>query len=265
MSLADTISSTAVAAVTDADAKLEAPAIVDDVARPEHAFYAFDALYCELTGDTPAVPAFPDENYPLFVTWNTRSSRPGRQPRLRGCIGTFEPHRIREGLEEYAIISGLKDTRFNPIRKSELPTLECLISLLHDFEDASSYLDWTVGVHGIYISFSQPTALTATRSNSSSNTPSPYSSSPSLLSASSHFISKRPMTATYLPDVAPDQGWDKKETIDSAIRKAGWDGRITEDLRRSIKLRRYRSSKCAVAWDEFVQWRKSKGMEVIEP
>jgi len=202
---------------------------------------------------------------PLFVTWNTRSSRPGRQPRLRGCIGTFEPHRIREGLEEYAIISGLKDTRFNPIRKSELPTLECLISLLHDFEDASSYLDWTVGVHGVYISFSQPTALTTTRSNSSSNTPSPYSSSPSLLSASSHFINKRPMTATYLPDVAPDQGWDKKETIDSAIRKAGWDGRITEDLRRSIKLRRYRSSKCAVAWDEFVQWRKSKGMEVIEP
>lgn len=71
------------------------------------------------------------------------------------------------------------------------------------------------------------------------------------------------MTATYLPEVAPDQGWDKKETIDSAIRKAGWDGRITEDLRRSIKLRRYRSSKCAVNWDDFVEWRKNKGVEVI--
>lgn len=150
MSLADAISSTAVAAVTDADAKLEAPAIVDDVARPEHAFYAFDALYCELTGDTPRRARVSGRELvsgdviranggefkwhlpmcsvcsPLFVTWNTRSSRPGRQPRLRGCIGTFEPHRIREGLEEYAIISGLKDTRFNPIRKSELPTLECL-------------------------------------------------------------------------------------------------------------------------------------------
>ena len=64
------------------------------------------------------------------------------------------------------------------------------------------------------------------------------------------------MSATYLPDVASEQGWDKIETVDSAIRKAGWDGRITEDLRRSVKLRRYQSSKCAVTWDEFVQWRK---------
>ena len=135
--------------------------------------------------------------------------------------------------------------------------------MLHDFEDASSYLDWTVGEHGIYISFTQPTALTTTRSDSSSSTPSPYSSSPSLLSSASHYINRRPMTATYLPEVAPDQGWDKKETIDSAIRKAGWDGRITEDLRRSIKLRRYRSSKCAVNWDDFVEWRKSKGMDVM--
>ncbi len=150
MSLADAISSTAVAAVTDADAKLEAPAIVDDVARPEHAFYAFDALYCELTGGHPRRARVSGRELvsgdvirangggiqmassyvfclqPAVRDVNTRSSRPGRQPRLRGCIGTFEPHRIREGLEEYAIISGLKDTRFNPIRKSELPTLECL-------------------------------------------------------------------------------------------------------------------------------------------
>ena len=50
--------------------------------------------------------------------------------------------------------------------------------------------------------------------------------------------------------------------MDSAIRKAGWDGRITEDLRRSIKLRRYQSRKCTVTWDEYVEWRKKNGGEV---
>ena len=67
------------------------------------------------------------------------------------------------------------------------------------------------------------------------------------------------MTATYLPEVAPEQGWDKIETVDSAIRKAGWNGRITEDLRRSVKLRRYQSRKCTVDWDDYVEWRKRNG------
>ena len=62
---------------------------------------------------------------PLFVTWNTRSSRPGRAPRLRGCIGTFEPLPIREGLAEYALISAFKDSRFRKIESHELESLEC--------------------------------------------------------------------------------------------------------------------------------------------
>lgn len=56
----------------------------------------------------------------------------------------------------------------------------------------------------------------------------------------------------------PEQGWDKLEAIDSAIQKAGWNGIITEDLRRSIKLRRYQSKKCYVTWDEYRQWREQK-------
>lgn len=134
------------------------------------------------------------------------------------------------------------------------------ISLLTDFEDASSYLDWTVGTHGIYITFSKPSALIASASDSSSSTPSPLSSSYSL--PSTRFGSKRSYSATYLPDVAPEQGWDKIETVDSAIRKAGWEGRITEELRRAVKLRRYQSRKCSVGWEEFVRWRKENGGEV---
>lgn len=41
------------------------------------------------------------EDHPLFVTWNT-VSRSGDK-RLRGCIGTFEPLDLEEGLGSYAL------------------------------------------------------------------------------------------------------------------------------------------------------------------
>jgi AMME syndrome candidate gene 1 protein len=128
------------------------------------------------------------------------------------------------------------------------------ISLLTDFEDASSYLDWTVGTHGIYISFPNPSLYPP-----SSSTPSPLSSSAYL----PRFSSRDTLTATYLPDVIPDQGWDKVEAVESAMRKAGWSGAITEDTFRTVKLRRYQSRKCMVGWDEFVQWRRENGDDQI--
>ena len=124
------------------------------------------------------------------------------------------------------------------------------ISLLTNFEDATSYLDWTIGIHGINISFPYPTLT------SDSSAPSPLSSSTSIPTQRTF---KQNFSATYLPQIAPEQGWDKIETIDSAIRKAGWSGRITEDMRRSIKLRRYQSKKCTVSWEEYAEWRKANG------
>jgi AMMECR1 domain-containing protein len=223
---------------------------------PEHCFHAFDALYCALTSAEPIPPAFPDYDYPLFVTWNTRSSRPGRAPRLRGCIGTFDPLPVRQGLAEYALISAFRDTRFRKIQETELETLECCVSLLTDFEDASTYLDWEVGKHGISISFPHPSLL-VTSSTPESSTPSPLSSSSYLPSPSRFFSSdtKRKFSACYLPGVIPEQGWTKTEAVDSAIRKAGWTGAISEDLRRSVRLRRYQSKACTVGWDEYTNWR----------
>ncbi|KAJ2924975.1 hypothetical protein H1R20_g12161, partial [Candolleomyces eurysporus] len=189
---------------------------------------------------------------PLFVTWNTRSSRPGRAPHLRGCIGNFSPMPLHEGLAEYALISAFNDSRFRKIEKSELESLECGISLLTDFEDGESYLDWTIGVHGIYITFPHPSLLP-----SSSEAPSPLSSG----GTAPPLKAKHTFSATYLPDVIPDQGWDKIEAVDSAIHKAGWSGRITEDLRRGIKLRRYQSRKCTVGWDDYIRWRKGQELK----
>jgi AMMECR1 domain-containing protein len=65
----------------------------------------------------------------LFVTWNTR--RAGREPRLRGCIGTFAARPVRDGLAEYALVAALRDHRFRPIKLAELPTLECAYVFHH--------------------------------------------------------------------------------------------------------------------------------------
>ncbi|KAG7096678.1 hypothetical protein E1B28_004092 [Marasmius oreades] len=231
-------------------AKDSAPLSKTQACIPEHCYYAFDSLYCALSPSaTPIAPTFVDDPYPLFITWNTRSSRSGRS-RLRGCIGTFEPQPLYEGLADYALTSAFRDSRFRKIDRSELQNLECCVSLLTDFEDADSYLDWTIGVHGIHISFPHPSLLNS--SSSSSTTPSPLSSSSYL----PRLTRKQNFTATYLPEVIPEQGWDKVEAVDSAIQKAGWNGTITEDIRRSVKLRRYQSSQCVIDWDDYLSWRK---------
>lgn len=106
---------------------------------------------------------------PLFVTWKI-----GKDKRLRGCIGTFNAMNLQSGLREYAITSAFKDSRFSPITRDEFTKLSVSVSILRHFEDGNDYLDWEVGVHGIRIEFV----------NEKGN--------------------KR--TATYLPEVATEQG-----------------------------------------------------------
>ncbi|XP_045898870.1 AMME syndrome candidate gene 1 protein homolog [Micropterus dolomieu] len=74
---------------------------------------------------------------PLFVTWKI-----GRDKRLRGCIGTFSAMNLHSGLREYTLTSALKDSRFPPMTRDELPRLFCSVSLLTNFEDVGDYLDW---------------------------------------------------------------------------------------------------------------------------
>jgi hypothetical protein len=93
------------------------------------------------------------------------------------------------------------------------------------------------------------------------------------------------MSATYLPDVAGEQGWTKVEAIDSAIRKglsplplrfkeerpfllvltslsfetAGWRGSITPALRSSLIIERYQSSKFTATYQDWKEWRAQLG------
>lgn len=168
------------------------------------------------------------ESYPLFVTWNTLR---GSHKSLRGCIGTFEPLPLEKGLESYALTSAYEDTRFSPIPQQHVPSLSCSLTLLADFEECEDAMDWELGKHGIRISFTHR---------------------------------YRRHGATYLPDVAVEQGWTKEETLESLMRKAGWEGqrrfrgpapRPWEDVK-DFRVVRYTGLKASAAYAEWQQWQQ---------
>lgn len=159
---------------------------------------------------------------PLFVTWNKASASSGRYS-LRGCIGTFETLALTEGLAQYALIAALHDTRFEPITRAELPRLQVGVTLLTDFEPCADPMDWTLGVHGLRISF---------------------------------FYHHRRFGSTYLPDVAVEQGWTKEECLISLMKKAGWSGKREKWMEvADLKVTRYQGKVESVDYDEYKRWR----------
>lgn len=167
-----------------------------------------------------APAAASDDAYPLFVTWNTLSRSGSKN--LRGCIGTFEDQELSDGLRSYALTSAFDDTRFNPIATRELPSLECGVTLLTNFQPAADAMAWELGKHGLRISFT---------------------------------YHGRRYGATYLPDVAKEQGWTKEETIVSLMRKAGWSGRRDDWRKVDLNVITYEGSKATLAYAEWKEWR----------
>ncbi|KAH6569328.1 hypothetical protein BASA60_008248 [Batrachochytrium salamandrivorans] len=182
----------------------------------EHCCYCFEALLSHFNGCQAPLPTFEDAEYPLFVTWTV-----SKNDQLRGCIGNFSPMPLHSGLKEYALTSALQDTRFSPIQRSDLAHLTCGVSLLINFENGANWQDWKIGKHGIRIAFEDENG--------------------------------RKRSATYLPEVAEEQGWDHIQAIDSLLRKGGYRGTITPKVRESIILTRYQSSKKRASYDQYVQ------------
>ena len=179
--------------------------------------YCFEVLETSLSkGDLKAIP-FPEEfkgkSYPLFVTWTT-----GKEKELRGCIGTFEKGKLEKKLKEYALISAFEDDRFDPIEKKEIKNLNCEVSLLVKFEKVKNPMDWIVGTHGIDIEFDDNNGIN-------------YS-------------------ATFLPEVAEEEGWDQRTTLKNLVKKAGYKGSLDKILS-GIKLKRYQSIKKTISYDEY--------------
>ena len=61
------------------------------------------------------------------------------------------------------------------------------------------------------------------------------------------------VSATYLPEVAHEQGWNHIQTLDSLLRKGGYKAQITSDMRKSVQVTRYKSEKLTLHYNDYVQ------------
>lgn len=193
----------------------------------EMCVHCFDVLIHKLTttsrSDQPERPVFVDQlphssiQCPLFVTWHIRNDE---ALELRGCIGTLTPRPLATSVGPYALSSAFQDRRFTPVTLPEIPLLCVSVSLLVQYETCEHCHDWIVGVHGILIQWSDD---------------------------------GEDYSATYLPEVAPEQGWDQRKTVQSLIRKAGYQRSVNDRLLRNIQCTRYQSSKQKLTYDEYVR------------
>jgi len=192
-------------------------------ATPEMCALCFDTIISKFDRTkTPTEPSFLTSlSYPLFVTWTK-----GPSEELRGCIGCFNALPIRRGIPEYALTSALEDPRFPPIQPSEIPALHVGVSLLHDFEECSSWDDWEVGRHGV--------------------------------------LMQSPVRATFLPEVAAEEHWDKETTIKHLLRKGGYYGRLTDSLLRQIKLQRYQSGKAHMSYAQYLDYKAKQATKALD-
>jgi len=104
---------------------------------------------------------------------------------LRGCIGTIVADRpLGETVRAMAIQAAFFDPRFPPLEREELLEVTIEISLLTVPTPVSSWCDIVIGRDGMILSL-------------------------------------RGRQALFLPQVAPEQGWDLETTLSYLSRKAG--------------------------------------------
>ncbi len=105
--------------------------------------------------------------------------------RLRGCIGSLHTTQpLYCEVMARAVHAALNDDRFPPVEASELPKLHLEVSALTPAKAVASPKDIVLGRHGI-------------------------------------ILRKDGRSAVYLPQVAPEQGWDLPETLGHLAEKAG--------------------------------------------
>jgi AmmeMemoRadiSam system protein A len=121
--------------------------------------------------------------------------RPGGQ--LRGCIGSILAHRpLWEDIRDNAINAGVRDPRFSPVTLDEVEALHLSVTVLSKPEPTASYRDFEVGRHGVILKLGGRRAV-------------------------------------FLPQVAPEQGWDRETTLEHLSLKAG----LSADAWRSSEAR----------------------------
>jgi len=110
----------------------------------------------------------------------------GKGDGLRGCIGTIAPITpVSHTVAQRAASAALQDSRFpSKVSVAELPRIHVEVSVLTPPRAVASYKEIVIGRHGI-------------------------------------ILRKGGRSATFLPQVAPEQGWDRDQTLSHLSRKAG--------------------------------------------
>ena len=104
---------------------------------------------------------------------------------LRGCIGEITPRReIWKVVREQALNAALNDYRFEPVTTAETKKITIEISALTPPVPVASYTNIVIGRHGMV-------------------------------------LTKAGRSAVFLPQVAPEQGWDLATTLTHLSQKAG--------------------------------------------
>jgi hypothetical protein len=60
-----------------------------------------------------------------------------------------------------------------------------------------------------------------------------------------------PLNAPSPPARRPREGWTHEETIESLVRKAGFDGALSAALKDGLKVTRYQSSLCSMHYEQY--------------
>ncbi|MBR4251513.1 MAG: AmmeMemoRadiSam system protein B [Kiritimatiellae bacterium] len=104
---------------------------------------------------------------------------------LRGCIGEILPRRpLVRVVADHALSAAFEDPRFPPLTAAEWPSVRIEISALTPPRPVDSWHDIQIGRHGMTLSL-------------------------------------HGRMAVFLPQVAPEQGWDLETTLTHLSRKAG--------------------------------------------
>ncbi|MEK7449463.1 MAG: AmmeMemoRadiSam system protein B [Planctomycetota bacterium] len=120
-----------------------------------------------------------------------------KKGRLRGCIGQiFDPEPLAQGVINNTISAATRDPRFIPMTGAEEPEVHLDISVLSPLRPVKNYEEIIVGTHGVY-------------------------------------LVNGGYSAVYLPQVAPEQGWNRDQMLESLSLKAGlptdaWQSKNTQ-------------------------------------
>lgn len=134
---------------------------------------------------------------------------------LRGCIGSLSPSEpLYLSVHHNAVNAALHDYRFNPVIKTELPSISIDVSILSPIREIPSLAEFRLGQQGIILESGMARAV-------------------------------------FLPEVALEQKWTKEETLTHLALKAGLERNAWQ---KDARFQVFESAVLSVAGEKQKSW-----------